>query len=176
VYESSEINGSTASFEATFTVPRYEESVYEVSIYGVDERENIAVQTLILSSDRDPPQIDVINVEEIQRVSGSLLSLECNFTDPTGITAVEAYFDGDLLVFDRCSKTRVKTLVRTFDLSGYERGNHVITLKVVDVAGNVASRDVDFTMEDNGRLLYIIMNVIGLILGILSFGVLYRLK
>jgi hypothetical protein len=176
VYESSEINGSTASFEATFTVPRYEESVYEVSIYGVDERENIAVQTIILSSDRNPPQIDVINVEEIQRVSGSLLSLECNFTDPTGITAVEAYFDGDLLVFDRCSKTRVKTLVRTFDLSGYERGNHVITLKAVDVAGNVASRDVDFTMEDNGRLLYIITNVIGLILGILSFGVLYRLK
>jgi len=176
VYESSEINGSTASFEVTFTVPRYEESVYEVSIYGVDERENITVQTIILSSDRDPPQIRVISVQEVQRVSGSLLSLKCNFTDPTGITAVEAYIDGDLLVFDSCSKTRVKTLERTFDLSGYERGNHVITLKAVDVAGNVARRDVDFTMEDNGRLYYIVTNMIGLILGIISLGVIYKLK
>ena len=176
MYESGEINGSTASFETTFTLPRYEESVYEVSIYGTDEKEHITVQTIILSSDKDPPQIKVISVQEIQRVSGSLLSLECNFTDPAGVTAVEVYLDGDLLMFDRCSKTSVKALERTFDLSGYERGNHVVTLKAVDIAGNVASRDIDFTMEDNGRLLYIITNVIGLILGILSFGVLYRLK
>ncbi|HEX9915600.1 MAG TPA: alkaline phosphatase family protein [Candidatus Bathyarchaeia archaeon] len=173
VYKSDEIEGLEASFETEFTLPN-ELNVYEVSVYGVDARENIVVETIILGSDKVPPQIEIRGIGVIQLVIDGIFNLECEFTDLTGITLIEIYIDNTELMINTCDKTTVKNINQTLYLSEYMQGIHTITVKAIDIAGNEASKDITIFMVNNRYSYNLIINIIGLIIGILSFGILYR--
>jgi len=170
IYESDEIEGLEVSFETEFTLQQNELNLYEVSVYGIDARENIAVKTIILSLDNDPPQIEIRDTGVINLVINGIFHLECEFTDLTGITSIEIYMDNVELMIDTCDKNKVKNINQTFYLSDFMQGIHTITVKAIDIAGNEASKDIAIFAVNND----LIKIIIGLIISILSFGILYR--
>ncbi len=123
----------------TWDTTELEEGIYALQLVLFKENQGIEKTSLLLSVDNTPPEIILItdlSGGEISYQPGKELLLEVQFTNSSEIERVEFRMDGEFL-----ASRKVEPFLIPWALVP---GDHVLTVKALDQAGNRADLKIEF--------------------------------
>ena len=166
LYESEHIPGSEAEFIYALDLP-FNESMYDVTVYAFDVRENLTSRTIILGTDTLPPVIESTSFYENQTIFNDY-DLWGIVSDNVGLSQAEVRFDGETV--ESCSFNDTKTELVTYllDVSEVPNGVHSVTVLVNDVNGNVSEETCVLTVDKPSFLFRLTVRIFAFIDKIIS--------
>jgi hypothetical protein len=94
------------------------------------------------TQDTTPPQVSITSPQNGQTVSGTI-TIQASATDNVGVTKVEFYIDGN-----KVGEDTVSPYEYIWDTTQYANGNHTITAKAYDNAGNMGSASIIVNVQN----------------------------
>jgi len=125
-----------------------DDGVHSILIRAVDLAGNIAVDHVTIIVDRTPPIINIL-----MPYSGSILNstevfIEWNASDMLGIAYYELYLDGILVANISVNQTSY--------MINISEGIHNLTVRAIDILGNVATDTIEITVDITPPIIHIL--------------------
>lgn len=151
LYESEHIPGSEAEFIYALDLP-FNESMYDVTVYAFDVRENLTSRTIILGTDTLPPVIESTSFYENQIIYKDY-NLWFIVADNAGLSQADVRLNGETVESYSFNDTKTELVTYLLDVSEVPNGVHSVTVLVNDVNGNV-SEETCVLMVDKPSFLF----------------------
>ncbi|MCK4702405.1 alkaline phosphatase family protein, partial [Candidatus Bathyarchaeota archaeon] len=128
LYESEHIPGSEAEFIYALDLP-FNESMYDVTVYAFDVRENLTSRTIILGTDTLPPVIESTSFYENQIIYKDY-NLWFIVADNAGLSQADVRLNGETVESYSFNDTKTELVTYLLDVSEVPNGVHSVTVLV----------------------------------------------
>jgi hypothetical protein len=118
------------------------DGVYNYEMRFSDHYGNSISKTIGFTVDTQAPELEILDPPDLSVISNSLVNLNWRMNDLTGIKKTKLVVDGEVL-------TNVQGTSYSIFL---EKGTHIVSVEVMDMAGNVANESREFRIGENTSL------------------------
>ncbi len=125
-----------------------DDGVHSVLVRAIDIAGNIATDQISIVVDRTPPTINILMPQSGSILNSTEIPIEWNASDMLGVAYFELYLDGILIA--NISANQTNYIVNTSE------GIHNLTIRAIDILGNVAIKTIEITVDITPPIIYIL--------------------